>query len=205
MGLKRFSIVASAFLVALLVAANAFGQNPNPRQAITESPRNTSAPQRETVKGDRRSELASAETALQPRFAVQVGAYQSRGDADALAEELRSRYHVETLVTPLYIVSQTLYRVRVPVGTKADAEALAARIVRAEGLWTLVLPLSRRELNSARGAHKRHPGVLSKTTLQTSSVTLEPDRSIRSLWQQKIVAGDSERVALLVSNPSSAA
>ncbi len=187
MGLKRFSIVASALLVSLLVAANTFGQNPNPRLDITESLRNTSAPQRESVKSDGRSEPISAETAPQPSFAVQVGAYQSRRDADALAQELHSRYHVETLVTPLYIVSQTLYRVRVPVGTKAEAEALAARIVRAEGLWTLVLPLSRRELNSARAAHRPHPAVLSKATVQSSSVTLEPDRSmpVQKLEQQE--------------------
>ncbi|MCH7986449.1 MAG: SPOR domain-containing protein [Acidobacteria bacterium] len=186
MGLKRFSIVASAFLVALLLAANAFGQNPNPRPAITEPPRNPTASHLESVKSDRRSKPTAVETVPLPRFAVQVGTYQTRENAEALAQELHSRYQFETLVTPLYLATQdqvygatrTLHRVRVPVGTKADAEALAARLTREVKLRTWVLPLTRRELNSARAAHKRHPGVLSKTTVQSSSVTLEPYRSM---------------------------
>ncbi len=186
MGLKRFLIVASAFLVALLVAANAFGQNPNPRLAIPESPRNASASDPESVKSDRRSKPTAVETVPQPGFAVQVGAYQTRENADALAQELHSRYQFETLVTPLYFATQdqvygatrTLHRVRVPVGTKAEAEALATRLTREVKLTTWVLPLTRRELNSARAAHKPHPGVLSKATVQTSAVTLDPDRSM---------------------------
>ncbi len=186
MGLKRFSIVASAFLVALLVTANAFGQNPNPRLAITESPRNASASDSESVKSDWRSKPTAVETVPQPGFAVQVGTYQTRENAHALAQELHSRYQFETLVTPLYLATQdqvygatqTLHRVRVPVGTKAEAEALAARLTREVKLTTWVLPLTRRELYSARAAHKPHPGVLSKATLQSSSVTLEPDRSM---------------------------
>ncbi len=195
MGLKRFSIVASAFLVALLLAANAFGQNPNPRQAITESPRNASASDPESVKSDRRSEPRTNETVPQPGFAVQVGTYQTRGNAEALAQELHSRYQFETLVTPLYFATQdqvygatrTLHRVRVPVGTKAEAEALAARLTREVKLTTWVLPLTRRELNSARAAHRPHPAVLSKAPVQSSSVTLEPDRSmpVQKLEQQE--------------------
>jgi hypothetical protein len=103
-----------------------------------------------------------------------------------LAQELHSRYQFETLVTPLYLATQdqvygatrTLHRVRVPVGTKAEAEALAARLTREVKLTTWVLPLTRRELYSARAAHKRHPAVLSKATVQSSAVTLEPDRSL---------------------------
>jgi hypothetical protein len=209
MGLKRFSIVASAFLVALLLAANAFGQNPNPRPAITESPRNTSAPQRESVKSDRRSEATTVETVPLPRFAVQVGAYQTRENAEALAQELHSRYQFETLVTPLYFATQdqvygatrTLHRVRVPVGTKAEAEALAARLEREVKLTTWVLRLTRRELYSARAAHRPHPAVLSKTTLQTSAVTLEPYRSlpVQKLEQQEAPV---QEVAISQSEPS---
>jgi len=147
---------------------------------------NASASQPESVKSDRRSEPIIVETVPQPRFAVQVGVYQTRENAEALAQELHSRYQLETLVTPLYLATQdqvygatqTLHRVRVPVGTKAEAEALAARLTREVKLKTWVLLLTRRELYSARAAHKPHPGVLSKTTLQTSSVTREPDRSM---------------------------
>ncbi len=178
MRLRELFAPGCTLLVASLLVPNASGQDPNPRLAITESPRNASASQPESVKSDRRSEPIIVETVLQPRFAVQVGAYQTRGNAEALAQELHSRYQFETLVTPLYIATQTLHRVRVPVGTKAEAEALAARLTREVKLRTWVLLLTRRELYSARAAHKPHPGVLSKTTLQTSSVTREPDRSM---------------------------
>ncbi len=123
MRLRGLLATGCTLLFASLVVPNASGQDPNPRQAVTEPPPTPFASRLESVKSDRRSEPIIVETVPLPRFAVQVGTYRTRGNAEALAQELRSRYQFETLVTPLYFATQdqvygatrTLHRVRVPV------------------------------------------------------------------------------------------
>ena len=81
------------------------------------------------------------------RFAVQLGAFEKRGVAEALGQELSSHYQRTMLVTPVTVRGRTVYRVRILVQTKAEAEALAARIRREEKMkiWVVSLTESRSE------------------------------------------------------------
>jgi hypothetical protein len=58
-----------------------------------------------------------------------------------LAAELSSRYHADTSVAPVVAGGRTLYRVRVLVEKKADADALAAALQRNQKLKAWVVPL----------------------------------------------------------------
>lgn len=185
---KLFS-VSCTLLVASLVLPNASGQVPSPRLPTTESPRTPSAAQPESVRSDRRSEPTNAETVPQLRFTVQVGAYQNRANADALAQKLRSRYQLESFITPLYISTKTLHRVRVPVGTKPEAEALAARLEREEKLRTWVVPLTRADLDSVWKSHRSHTKALSTATVPPISEDSEPHR--RMLAEKAQEQGES--------------
>ncbi len=64
------------------------------------------------------------------RYCVQVGAFSSRSNADALRARLKDSYpgvYIEPLTTP----TQTFYRVRVKAADRAEAERLAARLAAA--------------------------------------------------------------------------
>jgi general secretion pathway protein A len=63
------------------------------------------------------------------RFAVQVGTFD-KAEASLLALRFSGRYHRPVLTTPAQVGSQTLYRVRILVGTKPEAEALALSLLR---------------------------------------------------------------------------
>ena len=75
-----------------------------------------------------------------PRFALQVGAFEQRARAEALAASLSDQYQVGVLVAPAKVHGKALYRVRILVGTKPEAEALAADLGRdAPKTWIVAL------------------------------------------------------------------
>jgi len=74
-------------------------------------------------------------------FAVQVAAYDRRASAEALASQLAEKYGLQTLVAPVEAPGGTLYRVRLLVENKEQAENLANTILRAENrkVWIVAL------------------------------------------------------------------
>jgi len=76
-----------------------------------------------------------------PRFAVQVAAFARRANAEALASRLSEQYGVQTLVAPVEAPGGTLYRVRLLVENKDQAESLANTILRTEKekVWIVAL------------------------------------------------------------------
>lgn len=76
-----------------------------------------------------------------PRFAVQVGAFEHRASADALSLRLADRYKKPVLTAPTLSHNRILYRVRILVGTRAEANALALILSRNEKLETWIVPL----------------------------------------------------------------
>ena len=83
-----------------------------------------------------------AKTQPPVRFAVQVGALENQADADALGRRLVGLYQKPILTTPIEGANGTLYRVRILVGTRAEADALALAEFRNEGIkvWIVRLP-----------------------------------------------------------------
>jgi type II secretory pathway predicted ATPase ExeA len=72
---------------------------------------------------------ATAALAAPLYFAVQVGAFD-KAKADLLALRFSGRYHRPVLTTTAQVGNRTLYRVRILVGTKPEAEALALSLLR---------------------------------------------------------------------------
>lgn len=66
------------------------------------------------------------------RFHVQVAAVADRAAAMALAKRLAVTYRYTTVVDPIEKVGRKLYRVRLRVETRAQAEALAERLRKEE-------------------------------------------------------------------------
>jgi cell division protein FtsN len=62
---------------------------------------------------------------LRPRFAVQAAAFDERGPAEKLAAKLSDDFGYQTMVAPVELNGKTLYRVRMLVRTKQEAENLA--------------------------------------------------------------------------------
>lgn len=81
----------------------------------------------------------STESQTVPQFAVQIGAFENRSEAEAAAKKLSSDYQRETVIIPVEVSGKTLYRVRIFVETQAEAEALAARLRQEQKLdsWTV--------------------------------------------------------------------
>ena len=77
-----------------------------------------------------------------PRFAVQVAAFEGRADAEALAYRLSEQYGLQTLVAPVEVCGDTLYRVRLLVRNKNEAKRLAKTFLRRDKLevWIVRLP-----------------------------------------------------------------
>jgi hypothetical protein len=73
------------------------------------------------------------------RFAVQVGSYD-KAEASLLALRFSERYHLPVLTTPAQVGNRTLYRVRILVGTKPEAEALALSLLRDDHISAWVIP-----------------------------------------------------------------
>lgn len=90
--------------------------------------------------GAQAAEAAPAVTKARPRFAVQVGAYEDRAEAERKAESFSSNYSY-VLVTQTQVGGKVFHQVRIPVETKAEAKALAARLQRESKIETWVVPL----------------------------------------------------------------
>ncbi len=93
----------------------------------------------------RRATTTPPETSVEvprARFAVQLGAFLKRTNAEALANRISSRYQREALVLPADLSGKTVYRVRILVETEAEAESLSARIRREQKLktWIVTIP-----------------------------------------------------------------
>ncbi len=92
----------------------------------------------------RRATTTQPETSVEvqrARFAVQLGAFLKRANAEALASRISSRYQRETLVAPWEVNGRTVYRVRILVETEAEAESLSARIGHEQKLKTWIVPI----------------------------------------------------------------
>jgi len=104
-----------------------------------------------SAKNDRSQQSAAAPAgALAPvevpspglHFAVQVAAFGRRADAEALAARVSEQYGLQTLVAPVETGGGTLYRVRLLVGSKEEAESVAESFLHNEKLkvWIVTLP-----------------------------------------------------------------
>jgi cell division protein FtsN len=76
-----------------------------------------------------------------PRFAVQVAAFDDRPSAEALASRLSDHFGLQTLVAPVESNGVTLYRVRLLVGSKDEADKLAETFQHTENLKVWIVPL----------------------------------------------------------------
>ena len=74
------------------------------------------------------------------RFAVQVGAYEERAEAERVAQAFSSSYPY-VLVTQRQVGGKLYHQVRLPVETRAEANALAAKLERESKINTWVVPL----------------------------------------------------------------
>jgi len=84
--------------------------------------------------------LPATTAPYRPAFAVQVGAYADRAFAEALASRLAARYQTPPILSPVEVGGKTVYRVRIPVSTKAEAEALADRLRGEEKSQVWIVP-----------------------------------------------------------------
>jgi general secretion pathway protein A len=74
--------------------------------------------------------VATVTTSAVPlRFAVQVGSFD-KAQADLLALRFSERYHRPVLTAPTQVGNRAVYRVRILVGTKSEAEILALSLLR---------------------------------------------------------------------------
>jgi general secretion pathway protein A len=98
-------------------------------------------------RGEPAAPVATNTTLAAPvRFAVQVGSYD-KAEASLLALRFSERYHLPVLTTPAQVGNRTLYRVRILVGTKPEAEALALRLLRDDHISAWVIPTTPLALN----------------------------------------------------------
>jgi len=105
------------------------------------------------IANDQRSQPPAAATApdaasapvqvpvQEPRFAVQVAAFDNRPDAEALASSLSDHFGLQTVVAPVDSHGVTLYRVRLLVESKDEAEKLAETFLNTEKLKVWIVPL----------------------------------------------------------------
>ena len=77
-----------------------------------------------------------------PHFAVQVAAFNRRADAEALAAQVSEQYGLQAWVAPVEAGGQTMYRVRLLVRSKDEAQSVAESFLRNEKLkvWIVTLP-----------------------------------------------------------------
>lgn len=121
---------AAAPEVAAAPATNPMGPAPAPAPASPPMPR-TEAPR----------PAPSNQSAQRGTFAVQLGTFADRGNADRLARDMTAKGFAAS-VTSASSNGRELYRVRVgPVRDRAAAEALAAQLKRV-GQSGVVVPIS---------------------------------------------------------------
>src|SRR5690606_2271969 len=125
--------VVEAEPVAEAPFVEAAAPEPAPSPAVAEAPAVAEPPAAEAA--------PPAVAALAPAggFAVQVGAFADAAAAEQLARRLRGRGH-PVYVAPSVGTDAARWRVRVgPLGSRAEAEGVAARLEREERLSTWVL------------------------------------------------------------------
>jgi len=119
-----------------------------PAAACKHAPANQSQP---TAKDDHSQQPAASAPAgtpapvpvlpQGPRFAVQVAAFGRRASAEALASRLADQFGLQTLVAPVEAHGQNLYRVRLLVGSKDQAENVANTFLRTAKLKVWIVAL----------------------------------------------------------------
>jgi cell division protein FtsN len=72
---------------------------------------------------------------------VQVAAFGRRASAEALASRLADQFGLQTLVAPVEAHGQNLYRVRLLVGSKDQAENVANTFLRTAKLKVWIVAL----------------------------------------------------------------
>jgi len=83
---------------------------------------------------------ASPVAAPRYRFAVQVGAYEDRAEAERRAQSFSSNYPY-VLVTQSLVGGKVFHQVRIPAETKAEAKVLVVRLQRELKIEPWVVPL----------------------------------------------------------------
>jgi cell division septation protein DedD len=121
--ISRFCWLGVVFITAMLEAGCGKPPAPESRPSAPETVANKPEPTQPLIG-----------TPARPQFAVQVSAFEKRARADALALQLSTRYQKPVLTTPTNVGSRTLYRVRILVDTKADADALVLTLSRDQNL-----------------------------------------------------------------------
>lgn len=125
-------ILWAVILVATLVVAGCTDEAPKHDQQRPPEANKTKAV----------IEPQAVETPISHRFAVQVGAFAVRANAESLAQRLSSKYDQTVLVAPTETPrGRPLYLVSIPVQTEAEAKDLATRISSEHELKTLVVSL----------------------------------------------------------------
>jgi cell division septation protein DedD len=76
-----------------------------------------------------------------PRFAVQIAALDDRPSAEALASRLSDHFGLQTMVEPVESNGVTLYRVRLLVESRDEADKLAETFQHTENLEVWIVPL----------------------------------------------------------------
>ncbi len=130
---------AAALVLVLLLPLASCKQTP-----VTQSPPSTKGEKTPQSAPD----TAPAQTPARvesvpqgPRYAVQVAAFDRRADAEALASRLSDQYGLQTLVAPVEAGGKTLYRVRLLVQNKEQAESVASTFLRTQNLKVWIVPL----------------------------------------------------------------
>ena len=130
---------ALAFAALVLVAASGCTHAPaSPSGPITND--QLSQPPAAVTVPDAAS--APVEVPVQePHFAVQVAALDDRPSAEALASRLSDHFGLQTVVAPVDARGVTLYRVRLLVRSKDEADKLAETFLNTDKLKVWIVPL----------------------------------------------------------------
>jgi cell division septation protein DedD len=76
-----------------------------------------------------------------PRFAVQIAALDDRPSAEALASRLSDHFGLQTMVAPVESNGVTLFRVRLLVESRDEADKVAETFQHTENLKVWIVPL----------------------------------------------------------------
>ena len=114
------SLISGWLLAALAIPGCQNGSQPAPKSSTQSASSPRPAPP--TVA---KEVLPESVGSLRPHFALQVAAFNERSDAERLAARLSDEYACQTLVAPVELDGKTLFRVRMLVQTRDEAQSLA--------------------------------------------------------------------------------
>jgi cell division septation protein DedD len=117
--MSRSANLFGVMLVGLLELTSCQSGSPPSSKASAEG---GSSPRPVPVAGKISVETVSP---LRPHFAVQVAAFDQRAPAERLAATLSDEFGYQTMVAPVEMGGKTLFRVRMLVRTKDEADNLA--------------------------------------------------------------------------------